>query len=145
MDRTPLDIQNKEFSRRFRGYDVNEVKEYLSQLADELAILIEENKTLETRLKDLEGELEYYRNIETLLKETLLSTQRAINELKKTTEEERKSIISSAQNSAREIIRKAEEEKAKIEMETERLKNIYNEFKAKFIGILESYRRMLEE
>lgn len=145
MDRTPLDIQNKEFSRRFRGYDVNEVKEYLSQLADELAILIEENKTLETRLKDLEGELEYYRNIETLLKETLLSTQRAINELKKTTEEERKSIISSAQNSAREIIRKAEEEKAKIEMEIERLKNIYNEFKAKFIGILESYRRMLEE
>jgi cell division initiation protein len=145
MYRAPLDIQNKEFSRRFRGYDINEVREYLSQLADEWALLIEENKTLETRLKDLEGQLEYYRNIESLLKETLLSTQQAMNELRRTAEEERKSIISSAQNSAREIVRKAEEEKAKIEIEIERLKNLYSEFKAKFISILESYRRILEE
>jgi len=145
MYRTPLDIQNKEFSRKFRGYDINEVKEYLSQLADEWASLIEENKTLETRLKDLEGQLEYYRNIESLLKETLLSTQQAMNELRKTAEEERRTIISSAQNSAREIIRNAEEEKAKIEIEIERLKGHYSEFKAKFISILESYRRLLEE
>lgn len=145
MYRTPLDIQNKEFSRRFRGYDIDEVKEYLSQLADEWAILIEENKTLAERLKDLEGQLEYYRNIETLLKETLLSTQQAMNELRKTTEEERRSIINSAQNSAREIIRKAEEEKAQIEMEIEKLKSMYNEFRAKFISMLESYRKLLEE
>ncbi|MCX7796442.1 MAG: DivIVA domain-containing protein [bacterium] len=145
MYRTSLDIQNKEFSKRFRGYDINEVKEYLSQLADEWAILVEENKTLETKLKDLEGQLEYYRNIETLLKETLLSTQQAMNELRRTTEEERRSIISSAQNSAREIIRKAEEEKAQIEVEIEKLKGIYNEFKIKFINMLESYKRLLEE
>lgn len=145
MYRTPLDIQNKEFSRRFRGYDIDEVKEYLSQLADEWAILIEENKNLETRLKDLEGQLEYYRNIEALLKETLLSTQQAMNELRKTTEEERRSIINSAQNSAREIVRKAEEEKAQIEMEIEKLKTMYKEFRTKFINMLESYRKLLEE
>lgn len=145
MYRAPLDIQNKEFRKKFRGYDIDEVKEYLSQLADEWALLIEENKNLETRLKDLEGQLEYYRNIETLLKETLLSTQQAMNELRKTTEEERKSIINSAQNSAREIIRKAEEERAQIEMEIERLKSLYNEFKFKFINMLESYRKLLEE
>lgn len=145
MYRAPLDIQNKEFRKKFRGYDIDEVKDYLSQLADEWALLIEENKNLETRLKDLEGQLEYYRNIETLLKETLLSTQQAMNELRKTTEEERKSIINSAQNSAREIIRKAEEERAQIEMEIERLKGLYNEFKFKFINMLESYRKLLEE
>lgn len=145
MYRAPLDIQNKEFRKKFRGYDIDEVKEYLSQLADEWTLLIEENKNLETRLKDLEGQLEYYRNIETLLKETLLSTQQAMNELRKTTEEERKSIINSAQNSAREIIRKAEEERAQIEMEIERLKGLYNEFKFKFINMLESYRKLLEE
>lgn len=145
MYRAPLDIQNKEFRKKFRGYDIDEVKDYLSQLADEWALLIEENKNLETRLKDLEGQLEYYRNIETLLKETLLSTQQAMNELRKTTEEERKSIINSAQNSAREIIRKAEEERAQIEMEIERLKSLYNEFKFKFINMLESYRKLLEE
>ncbi|MGC8970582.1 MAG: DivIVA domain-containing protein [bacterium] len=145
MYRVPLDIQNKEFSKRLRGYDIDEVKEYLSQLADEWATLIEENKTLETRLKDLEGQLEYYKNIESLLKETLLSTQQAMNELRKTAEEERRIIISSAQNSAREIIRNAEEEKAKIEIEIERLKSLYSEFRAKFISILEAYRRLLEE
>ncbi|HPC78406.1 MAG TPA: DivIVA domain-containing protein, partial [bacterium] len=30
MNRTPLEIQSKEFSRRFRGYDIEEVKEYLN-------------------------------------------------------------------------------------------------------------------
>lgn len=145
MSRTPLEIQSREFSRRFRGYDVDEVKEFLNQLADEWASLLEEMETLKTRLSDLEGQLQYYKNIESLLKDTLLSTQQAMNELKRVTEEERKSIINEAQNSAREIVRRAEEEKAKIEIEIEKLKGLYNEFKAKFIGILEAYRRVLEE
>ncbi len=145
MNRTPLEIQSREFSRRFRGYDIYEVREFLSQLADEWANLIEEKERLETKVVDLEGQLEYYRNIESLLRETLLSTQQAMNELRRATEEERKSIINEAQNSAREIVRKAEEEKAKIEIEIEKLKSLYNEFKARFMGILESYRKMLEE
>lgn len=145
MSRTPLEIQSREFSRRFRGYDVDEVKEFLNQLADEWASLLEEMETLKTRLSDLEGQLQYYKNIESLLKDTLLSTQQAMNELKRVTEEERKSIINEAQNSAREIVRRAEEEKTKIEIEIEKLKGLYNEFKAKFIGILEAYRRVLEE
>jgi len=145
MNRTPLEIQSKEFSRRFRGYDIEEVKEYLNGLADEWANLLEEKNRIETRLNDVEGQLEYYKNIESLLKETLLSTQQAMNELRRSTEEERKSIISEAQNSAREIIRKAEEEKARVETEIEKLKALYSEFKAKFAGLLESYRRILEE
>lgn len=145
MNRTPLEIQSREFSRRFRGYDIDEVREFLSQLADEWANLIEEKGRLETKIADLEGQLEYYKNIESLLRETLLSTQQAMNELRRATEEERKSIINEAQNSAREIVRKAEEEKAKIEIEIEKLKSLYNEFKAKFIATLESYKKMLEE
>lgn len=145
MNRTPLEIQSREFSRRFRGYDIDEVREFLSQLADEWANLIEEKGRFETKIADLEGQLEYYKNIESLLRETLLSTQQAMNELRRATEEERKSIINEAQNSAREIVRKAEEEKAKIEIEIEKLKSLYNEFKAKFIAILESYKKMLEE
>jgi len=145
MPLTPLDIQNVEFSRRFRGYDINEVKGYLSQIADEWEDLIQENKRLETRLNDTLEQLEYYKNIESLLKETLLSTQKAMNELRKAAEEEKTSIINKAHNDAKEILSKAEEEKARIEIEIEKLKGLSSELKARIISIVESYKRLVEE
>ncbi|MGB9683029.1 MAG: DivIVA domain-containing protein [bacterium] len=145
MPLTPLDVQNADFSRRFRGYDIGEVKEYLTQIADEWENLIHENKRLETRLNDTLEQLEYYKNIESLLKETLLSTQRAMNELRRAAEEEKISIINKAHNDAKEILSRAEEEKAKIEIEIERLKTLSSELKAKIISIIDSYRRLIEE
>lgn len=145
MPLTPLDIQNIEFSKRFRGYDINEVRDYLGQIADEWERLIQENRRLETQLKDTLEQLEYYRNIESLLRETLLSTQKAMNELRKASEEEKISIINKAHNDAREILSKAEEEKAKIEIEIEKLKALSSELKARILSIIESYRRFIEE
>jgi len=141
---TPIDIQSKEFPRRFRGYDINEVREYLSQIADEWERLIEKDEKLEAQLKITSEQLEYYRNIESLLKETLLSTQKAIDELRRAAEEEKASIINKAHNDAREILSKAEEEKAKIEIEIERLKALSLEIKAKILSMVDSYKRLLE-
>lgn len=44
MPLTPLDIHNKEFSRRIRGYDEDEVNEFLDQVIKDYEIVIRENK-----------------------------------------------------------------------------------------------------
>ena len=51
MPLTPLDIHNKEFSKGFRGYNEDEVNEFLDQIMKDLEILTKEKKELETKLK----------------------------------------------------------------------------------------------
>ncbi len=48
---TPEEIFEKEFKRSMRGYDVNEVNEFLDQIIQDLFVLQEENKNLKKELK----------------------------------------------------------------------------------------------
>ncbi|OEF99762.1 hypothetical protein BHF71_00885 [Vulcanibacillus modesticaldus] len=48
---TPEDIFEKEFKRALRGYDIDEVNEFLDQVIQDYARIIEENKTLKKELQ----------------------------------------------------------------------------------------------
>ena len=50
MPLTPVDIHNKEFSRGFRGYDEDEVNEFLDQVIKDLELIIREKKELEDKI-----------------------------------------------------------------------------------------------
>ena len=54
MGLTPLDIHNKEFTRGFRGYDEDEVNEFLDQVIKDYEKVIREKKELEDKVADLE-------------------------------------------------------------------------------------------
>ena len=49
MPFTPLDIHNKEFGRRLRGYDEDEVNEFLDQVIKDYEALIRENKEMQNQ------------------------------------------------------------------------------------------------
>ncbi len=55
MPLTPLDIHNKEFSRSFRGYDEDQVNEFLDQVIKDYEALIRENKDLQNQTVTLAG------------------------------------------------------------------------------------------
>ena len=67
MPLTPLDIHNKEFSRGFRGYDEDEVNEFLDQIIKDYEILIREKKETEERLNSLNERLGHFTNIDETL------------------------------------------------------------------------------
>ncbi len=48
---TPMDIFNKDFKQSIRGYDVQEVNEFLDLIIRDFEDLIEENKQLKEQLK----------------------------------------------------------------------------------------------
>ena len=52
MPLTPLDIHNKEFSQGFRGYDEDEVNEFLDQIIKDYELVIREKKALEEKLNN---------------------------------------------------------------------------------------------
>lgn len=58
MPLTPYDIHDKEFKRSFRGYDVDEVNDFLDQIIKEFELLIREKQQLEQQVEELQAELE---------------------------------------------------------------------------------------
>lgn len=55
---TPYDIHNKEFKRSFRGYDVDEVNDFLDQIIKDFELLTREKLELEQQVEELQAELE---------------------------------------------------------------------------------------
>ncbi len=74
---TPLDIRKRTFSLRFRGFDRNEVAQYLDVVADDLEELMRSLDELERENGRLKEEVARHRESEASLKETLLMAQRS--------------------------------------------------------------------
>ena len=55
---TPLDIQNKEFSRAVRGYNQEEVDLFLDEIMADYDKLISENQELKRQLEETKGNVE---------------------------------------------------------------------------------------
>ncbi len=78
MTLNAMDIQNKEFERAFRGYNSDEVDDFLENIALDYDILLKENKDLREQVNKLNEERKHYRGIEE-------TTNNAINEEKQNT------------------------------------------------------------
>lgn len=55
---TTTEIHSKEFKRSFRGYDVDEVNDFLDQIIRDYDLLIREKLELEQQVEELQSELE---------------------------------------------------------------------------------------
>ena len=64
MALSPLDIHNKEFASKFRGYDEDEVNEFLEQIMKDYENVLEENKTLKSSLKQSKEQVSHFNSIE---------------------------------------------------------------------------------
>ncbi len=82
MKLTPLDIRRNEFTRAFRGFNREEVESFLTMVADEVEGLVGDHRAATRRVEELEKEVEEYRQMERTLSETLISTQRASEEIR---------------------------------------------------------------
>lgn len=126
MPITPLDIKNKTFSSQLRGLAPREVRSFLELVAKEVEELRRERGMLAEKVDELAARLETYERTEALLKETLITAQKATNELRTNAEERSRMIVERAEQRAREIILEGEKEAAKLkadlkEFETRRL------------------------
>ncbi|MFC1606653.1 DivIVA domain-containing protein [Candidatus Latescibacterota bacterium] len=122
MNISPLDIRKHEFKKVIRGFDVDEVTAFLDMISVEYENMIRENALMNEKVANLDTQLKKYRDIESTLRETLLSAQKA-----------REDTISSAKRQSEVIIREAEVKAAAIIEDgrntLSRLKNSFHELK----------------
>lgn len=101
---TPLDISNKEFPVRFRGYDRDSVDDFLDQVVQEFEFLIKENVNLRDQLELVSQRLEQYRALEETVNKTLVVAQESAEEIKGNAKHEADLILRGAQLQAERIV-----------------------------------------
>lgn len=145
MTLTPLDIHNKEFSRRLRGYDEDEVNEYLDQIIKDLEALIRENKELKTANETLQERLNHFSNLEETLSKTIIVAQEAADEVKNNSKKEAQLIIKEAEKNADRIINESLAKSRKIALEVEELKKQASIYRARFRTLVEAQMDLLSQ
>lgn len=138
MPLTPLDIHNKEFSKGFRGYDEDEVNEFLDQVIKDYELLIREKKELEEKLNGQTERLGHFSHIEETLNKSIVIAQEAGEEVKRSASKEAKLIIKEAEKNADRIVNEALSKARKIAFEIEDLKKQSKVFRTRFKMLIEA-------
>ena len=139
MALSPLDIHNKEFSRAmFRGYDEDEVNEFLEQVLKDFENVLEEKKMLESNLKQSTEQVTHFNTIEETLQKSILTAQEAAEDVRRNSMKESKLIIKEAEKNADRIVNEALSRAQKVSVEIEDLKKQSKVFRNRFKMLIEA-------
>ncbi|WP_416826926.1 DivIVA domain-containing protein [Ectobacillus polymachus] len=143
MPLTPLDIHNKEFSRGFRGYDEDQVNEFLDQVIKDYELVIREKKKLEEHVEELQQKLGHFSSIEDTLNKSIVIAQEAAEDVKRNAQKEAKLIIRESEKNADRIINEALVKARKVTFDIDELKKQSKVFRTRFRMLLEAQLDML--
>jgi len=138
MPLTPLDIHNKSFNKGFRGYDEDEVNEFLEQVMKDYELVLREKKSLEEKLANVGEKLGHFNNIEETLNKSILIAQEAAEEVKRNAKNEAKLILKEAEKNADRIVNDSLVKAQKIALEIEELKRQSKVFRTRFTMLVEA-------
>lgn len=122
MALTPLEIHNKEFQTRMRGFDQDEVNEFLDQVIRDYELLIRENKESKEELELANKQLANYEEMQESLNKSILVAQDAADRLKENTNKELEVIKLEADNYAEDVRKEADKYAEEVRKEADKYK-----------------------
>lgn len=183
---TVKDIHEKEFSKQVRGYSIDEVDDFLDELAEQMEVMIKENREALAEAEAAKAELaqikaekaaavaapvvvaeepksivavapaqpvqqsaaidepQYFKNLETTLRETLISAQRLADETVADARKKANAMIASAEEQAANVTAAAKAEVETHKSEAEELKKAAEDYRARFLRLLEDQAHILK-
>ncbi len=127
---TPMDIHNKTFSKKLRGYADDEVNSFLEEVASDYERIYREHREMEEQMDSLKSRLAHYEKMEATMSSTLVMAQETAENVKTTAKKEADVIVREAQNKAAQIVAGAEAARRKMNadvVKTEGDLNLYIE------------------
>jgi len=138
----PLDIRNQEFSKKFQGYRQEDVRTFLSQVAEFVDNILQENRSLRNEIDALHKRISSLERQATTIKEAMEEqAKRTIDEAKTKADE----ILGDAENRAQSVLREMQ-----LDVDTKReqlyeLAGIYTSYKGEMLRILEGLINSVDE
>jgi cell division initiation protein len=124
MTLTPVEVRHLELRRGLLGYRRSHVHRTIDEIADSFEAVWRERSELGERVHELETEVARHVELETLLRSTLVSAERAAQEMKEQARREAVVIVSEAGAEGRRLVRDAIAEKEQLLAETRRVRTI---------------------
>jgi cell division initiation protein len=144
MNVTPLDITQKQFARALRGYAREEVEGFLALVAGEFEALIKENLALREDNRRKADDIAEYKGRERALQETLVTAQRASEEIRDAARKEAEITISDAELQAEKIVQGAHARFLRIADDINELKRQRVQFETNVRTLAESHLKLIE-
>src|ERR671911_936417 len=124
MALTPVEIRHIRLKRGFRGYTRSGVDTLLTEIAESFEDVWRERADLADRVEQLELDLVRHKELEGLLRTTLVSAESAAQQLREQARKEAETILSEAHSEARAVARRASAEKERLDTELRRIKSL---------------------
>jgi cell division initiation protein len=143
MKITPLDIRQKSFENKFRGYDKDEVQAFLNSLSHEWERVQDEYKEMKIRYEGIQKEVEKLRQVESSLYKTLKTAEDTGAHLVEQANKKADLLVKEAQMNANDTVNKAQE-KAKfiVENAEKTAKTILEEMKDAIRSVETDFHRL---
>jgi cell division initiation protein len=140
---TPLDIQQKQFPMKFRGFDVEEVYAFLEVIREEMEELLRENANLKENVQRADVQVREFKDMETTLRETLMTAQQMVEDYKINARKEAELLVREAEVMADGMLKEAHEKVIKIHEDITDMKGIRRHFKEELRRLIENHLTML--
>jgi cell division initiation protein len=144
MEISPVEITQREFGRKMRGLDPEEVHTFLEQIAEEMTRLLQQNSDQSAQIQRLEAQVKGYQEREDSLRNTLVTAQKMTEEIKENAKREGALIIKEAELRAENLLEQAHQKLGQVQAETAELRRQRDLFAAKLRGLLKTHLDLLE-
>jgi cell division initiation protein len=142
---TPMDIEQQQFARSFRGYNEEEVDNFLDRIAKDYEEVLNENIKYKEEIERLQARLEEYSRMEETLRNALVNAQQSASSIRESVQKEAQAIIENAKIEAESIKQRAKQEILDVNNEITALQKRKFLILEKLKNTLKLHIRMLDE
>lgn len=140
----PIDIQNKEFEKKIKGYSCDEVDDFLDIVIQDYELLCKENQTLKDKIGLLTETVERYKQMESTMQKSIDMARQAADDARKNAETEANAIISKAKLDASYLARQIDDEHMKRHQEMLNVKGEIEQYKARVKSLCTNMIKMID-
>jgi cell division initiation protein len=124
MSYSPVEIRHVRFGRSVLGYRRSGVDRALAEIADSYESVWQERMDLIDRVDDLDREVARHREVEELLRTTLLTAERASQDVREEAKRHAATILEEAHREARTITDEARREREQLLVTARRVRTL---------------------
>ena len=144
MGVTPLVVRQKEFTTRFRGFDVQEVDLFLEEISKELESQGQAIDAVKRENLRLNLENQGYRKREDSMKTAMIQSQKVLDQMKENAKKEAQLTLANAGVEAEKILNRAHKRLSQLHSDIIELKRQRIQLEMQISAVLESHSKMLE-
>jgi cell division initiation protein len=138
MTITPVEVRHARLGRALLGYSRKQTNSLLESIAQSYEETWWERSDLRDEVERLQGELARFREMERLLRDTLMSAERAAEDLRAAARREYDMLLQEARLKGREIVVEAESERERVRAEIRNLRTARSELRASYRAFLQA-------